>query len=183
MTATNLAGEWKNFAEAVGGSVSGGKATRFQLNNTYSIKTPTEEVVLTWAIEPERGRGTQVKQQTVFRFNLKVGATPYLRVYPRDLLSGLLSAWNRNRRRTGDPALDKAYILLASEQVPISSAVHHLQRFHQQNRHRSFFIDTGKEAGTPALVIQVNELLTQAEDLHFFYGFGKKLAEVLESGV
>lgn len=171
--------EWKKFADAVGGSVSQSKGGRFNPDTVYRIMTPTEEVVLTWANQPERGRGTNVKAESVFRFQLKAGQERYLKVYPKDLLGSLLAGWNKNRRRTGDPELDRAYIFLADEQLPFHSVVPQLQHFHQQNRHYSFYMETEKATGNPALVIQVNELLTQNQDLLFFYAFGKQLAGVI----
>ncbi|MCU7550133.1 hypothetical protein OCK74_13500 [Chitinophagaceae bacterium LB-8] len=177
MTDTALQTEWKKFADAIGGSISQAKESYFNPDNTYCIKTDKEEISLIWADKPAKGRGTHVNLQSVFRFRLKPGSTAYLKIYPKDLLTGLFSTWNKNRRRTEDPELDKAYIFIANEQETLSAVVYKLQQFHQQNKYRSFVIETENDSRT--LLIQVNELLIQKEDLFFFYEFGKSLVEVL----
>lgn len=183
MTDTALKEEWKKFADAIGGSVSQTKESYFNPDKTYSIKTDKEEIILAWADEPARGRGANVTLQSVFRFKLKSGTIPYLRIQPKDFLTSMFFGLNKNRRKTEYPELDKAYIILANEQVLFSSLVSQLQQFHKQNRYQSFFIDTEKEVASRTLLIQVNELLLHTRDLSFFYEFGKNLRKVMESSV
>ena len=79
--------------------------------------------------------------------------------------------------------MDKEYVFIVNKQVPFGEVISKLQQFHQQNRYKSFVIDTEEKGDTRTLLIQVNELILHYQDLLFFYEFGKSLSEMMDSGV
>lgn len=172
MTESSFEIEWRKFADEIGGQIHKTEATYFNPDNTIRISGDNVIVDLVWGEQPQKGKGSYVTRQTIFKFNLKSSKKVPLKIYPRDTLSNLITLFSPNRQKTENPELDHHYIFLSDDKELVYNLSYHFKTIIQQSRFSDFVVTTEANTDSPFLTIQVNDLVIHQKALNLFYELG-----------
>ena len=174
--------EWDRFSKSIGGQVETRKEKYANPNNIYRVIADRNVIELTWANRPQKGRGPFLILESLLTYQLKNSENLKFKVEPTGFLSNIFSSILFNRIKTGVTELDKAYVFTSNSDILIIELIEEFKSFYVINTYKNFNIGIETITDKPTLRIYIPELLTTKEKLEYYYNFGQRIANKIESG-